>query len=353
MSGKATSAGTLTDASLGSLRSLGLGAALDPVLGPLNDALAQLVTQSAPLTDAVATLPTLPSVPVPNPLAPILGGPATIPTPAVGGPAVSGTVRELPARVQALTDQLLDGAAVDITGVDTAQSISPTATSVTAAGRSDLASVELFGGLVTLKASQATASATAALTKSAASTDASATLVEVEIADAFGELLQLVASEKGITAGLLGGTLGQTLEPAVRPTVAAVDAALNTVLAQLTALLESLNAGAKLIKQGTVSEEVAADGRSAEASATPAEVTIGLPVAPDLLTVSIGAVEALAAVAPAPVAAPSPAAVAPVAQSLPRTGAQDALPTAAAALLLAGLATVAVRRRRLATVPAE
>lgn len=114
------------------------------------------------------------------------------------------------------------------------------------------------------------------------------------------------------------------------------------MLAQLTALLESLNAGAKLIKQGTVSEEVAADGRSAEASATPAEVTIGLPVAPDLLTVSIGAVEALAAVAPAPVA-----------QSLPRTGAQDALPTAAAALLLAGLATVAVRRRRLATVPAE
>ncbi|MCW2666434.1 MAG: hypothetical protein JWN57_1396, partial [Frankiales bacterium] len=302
-SGRATSEGTLAAASLGSLRALGLGAALDPALEPLHAALAQIVQQTTPLTDALAALPTLPSVPVPNPLAPILGGPATIPTPAVGGPAVSGTVRELPARVKALTDQLLDGAAVALTGVDTGQSIRPTATSVTAAGRANVASIALFGGLVTVQASQASASATAARTRSAASTQASATLLEVTISDAFGTLLQAVASEKGVTAGLLDGALGQALDPAVRPTVAAVDAALNTVLAQLTSLLESLNAGAKLIKQGTVSEQVAADGRSAEATATPAEVTLGLPVAPDLLTLSVGAVEALAAVAPAPVPA--------------------------------------------------
>lgn len=347
--GTATSAGTVADASLGSLRALGLGAALDPVLGPLNAALAQIVTQAAPLTDAISAVPTLPTVPIPNPLAPILGGPATISTPAVGGPTVSGTVSELPARVKALTDQLLDGAAVQLTGIDTAQTITPTATDVTATGRSKLADIELFGGLVTITASEASATAKAALTKSAASTSASATLIEVEVSDAFGTLLMAVASEKGITAGLLDGSLGQALDPLVRPTVAAVDAALNTVLTQLTGLLESLNAGAKLIKQGTVSQEVSADGRSAEASATPAEVTLGLPVAPDLLTVSVGAVDALAAVAPAPVAPVAAPAPTPVPRALPRTGGDDVLPATAAGLLLAGLTVVAVRRRRAVT----
>ncbi len=155
------------------------------------------------------------------------------------------------------------------------------------------------------------------------------------------QLIDVVASDKGITAGLLGGTLGMTLDPALKPTVAAVDAALNTVLAQLTTLLETLGGGAQLIQQGTVTQTVSADGRRSEAHASPALVSVGLPGATNLIRLAIGKADAVAAVAPAPVVA---APQAPTPDTLPRTGGSATV--GLGALLLAGTGLVLVRRRR-------
>ncbi len=130
-----------------------------------------------------------------------------------------------------------------------------------------------------------------------------------------------------------------TLDATVKPTVAAVDSALNAVLAQLTGLLETLGGGAQLIQQGTVTKSVSADGRRAEAHAAPALVSLGLPVAPRLVTLAIGKADAVAAVTPAAVAAPV---VRPVAQRLPRTG--GTLP-GVLAVALVGVGLLLHRRR--------
>ena len=338
----ATSSGTLADVSLGSLRSLGLGAVLDPALAQLNAALTTVTNQATPLTDALSAVPALPSISVPNPLAGIVGGPATISTPALSGATLSGTVNELPAQIQALTAKLLDGAAITLKTVDTGQAITPATSSITAAGHSGLASVDLFGGLVSVKATQASATAKAGVTKSAAASDASATLIEVKISTAFGDLLRLVASEKGITAGLLDGTLGQTLDATVKPVVQAVDAALNTVLSELTALLSSLNSGASLIKQGTVTKKISADGHSVEAHAVPAQVTLGLPIAPNLLTLAIGKADAVSALSVAQITPVTPGTPP---RALPRTGLGQQGGLLALGVLIIGAATVGLRRR--------
>jgi hypothetical protein len=336
----ATSSSTLTSASLGSLRSLGLGAVLDPALAQLNAALATVLAQATPLTTGLSALPTLPTLVVPNPLSGILGGPATITTPAVSGSTLSATVNDLPAQINAITAKLLDGAAVKLNGVDTSQGITPAVSAVTAAARSKLLSVELFGGLVTVTATEASASAKAGLTKSAAASNASATLLAVKVSTAVGTLLQLVASDKGITAGLLNGALGQTLSVATRPVVQAVDTALNTVLTELTGLLSTLNSGAALIQQGTVTKKLSADGHSAEAHAAPAQVTLGLPVAPNLLTLSVGKADASSVVAQSAV----PPTVTPLPE-LPHTGLADDAMLLAMGLVVAGLATIRIRRR--------
>ena len=338
-SGANAASSELADASLGSLRSLGLDAVLEPLFNGLNSAVETLVAQAKPLTSALEAVPALPSVPVPNPLQPVTGGPATIPTPTAGGATVAATINELPARIAALQAQLLDGAVLELSALDTNQTITPTATQVVASGRAELTTAELFGGLVALEATEAVATAKAATTRSAAASDASATLVELRISDSFGELLEVVASEKGITAGLLDGSLGTALDPTVRPTIEAVDASLNTLLTQLTNLLEALGGGAQLIRQGTVTETVSADGRKALASASPALVSLGLPVAPRLVTLAIGSADAVAAVTPAAVAAPV---VQPVPQTLPRTGAEV---PGLLALALAGVGLVLWRRR--------
>ena len=338
----ATSSGTLTDVSLGSLRSLGLGAVLEPALAQLNAALATVTTQATPLTNALSAVPALPTISVPNPLSGILGAPATITTPALSGATLSSTVKELPAQISALTATLLDGAAVTLKAVDTGQAITPTSSAITAAGHSGLASIDLFGGLVTVKATQASATAKAGLTKSAAVSDASATLIEVKISTAFGDLLRLVASDKGLTAGLLDGSLGQTLDSTVKPVVQTVDAALNTVLAELTALLSSLNGGASLLKQGTVTKKISADGHTVEAHAVPAQVTLGLPIAPNLLTLAIGKVDAVSALSVAQV---TPATPTSQPTNLPRTGLGEQGGLLALGVLLVGAATMALRRR--------
>ena len=340
----ATASSTLADASLGSLRSLGLGTVLEPALAQLNTALATVTASASPLTGAISGLPALPVISVPNPLSGVVtGAPATIATPALSGATLSSTVNELPAQIAALTAKLLDGDVLKVTAVATKQSLTPTATSVTAAGDSGVATVDLFGGLVQLTATQAKVSAKAGLTKSAAGSSAVATLVSVKVSDAFGDLLKLVASEKGLTAGLLDGTLGQTLDPTVAGVVGTVDAALDTVLGELTGLLSSLNAGASAVKQGTTSTKVSPDGHSVEAHAVPAQVVLGLPVAPDLLTLSIGKADAVSALSVASTAV-VPAAPA---EELPHTGLSDSAGLLALGVVVIGAATAAFRRRAL------
>ncbi len=204
-----------------------------------------------------------------------------------------------------------------------------------------MADIQLFGGLVVVKASQATATATAGLTKSEAAAGASATLVQVTVSDAFGTLLQAVASDKGVTASLLDGALANPSPE--RDLIKVANAALDTLLQQLTDVLMMLNSGAKLIKQGTATHTVSPDGHTAQAHAVPAQVTLGLPGAPNLVQVSVGRADAVAAVA-TPVAPVAPVAVG---AALPRTGLEQGGTAAAALLLVSGLGLVALRRRRL------
>jgi LPXTG-motif cell wall-anchored protein len=339
-----SSDGRLTSASLGSLRTLGLGAALDTALAQLTAAIATVTAQSAALTSALSSVPALPVISVPNPLAGIIPGvPATISTPALSGTALAGTVSALPAQVDAILAKLTDGALVTLSAVGTGQKLAPALSSLASTAGTDAADVSLLGGLITVSATKAAVAATSGLTKKAASATASATLLDVKIATALTDLLSLTASDKGITAGLLDGTLlGSALAPAVQALVTTIDAALNTVLAELTDLLSSLNSGAKLITQGTVTKTVSADGHRAEAHAVPAQVTIGLPIAPNLVTLSLGKADVVSALSVA-----NPTVVTPTTpQELPHTGGSQL--AALVALTLVGLAggTVLLRRRQ-------
>lgn len=337
-----SSGGSLTSAQLGSLRSLGLGDELDTALSALNAAIAQVVSQTGALTTALGTLPSLPAVSIPNPLAGIIPGvPATISTPALSGATLADTVAGLPAQVQAILAKLLDGAVLKIGAVQTGQSIVPGLTSLVSSGSTNALDLSLFGGLVSVTATKASATATSALTKGAAKSDASATLLAVNVSTGLTDLVSLVASDKGITAGLLDGTLlGSALDNALVPVVTAANTALDTVLSQLTALLTSLNSGASLIQQGTVSKKVSADGRSAEAHAVPAQVTLGLPVAPDLLTLSVGRADAVSALSVA-----TPTVVPPAKADLPKTGGSETASVLALVLLALAGGTFVARRR--------
>jgi LPXTG-motif cell wall-anchored protein len=339
-----TSQGGLASARLGSLRSLGLGDELDTALTALTSAVATLVAQASAVTTALNGLPALPSVSVPNPLSGVIpGSPATISTPTnLSGATLAATVAALPAQVEAILDKLLDGAVVSLGAAGTDQRIVPAATSLLSSGGTDALDLSLFGGLVDVSATKAVVSATAGLTKQAAKADASATLLDVKVSTGLTDLVSLVASDKGITAGLLDGTLlGTALDATLQPVVQQADAALNTVLSQLTALLTSLNSGAQLIEQGTATKKVSADGRSAEAHAVPARVTLGLPVAPDLLTISVGMADAVSALSVA-----TPTVVTPTAPELPHTGASSAASLMALALLALAGGTFLVRRRQ-------
>jgi len=333
-----TASSTLAKASLGSLDALGLAPVLDPLSAQLNSAATALTTAAKPLTTALGTIPPLPSMTFPGPLQP-LGGPSTITTPKdLSGKTLATGITTVPAQVQALLDKLRNGAVVQLDGVDTSQAISPATSSASGTGHTNLADIQLFGGLVLVKASQATATATASLTKPAASTSASATLVQVTVSDAFTTLLSAVISDQGVTAQLL-----KTVPDPLKSPVMAADAALNTLLKQLTDVLMMLNSGAKLIKQGTATHTVSPDGRTAQAHAVPAQVTLGLPGAPNLVQVSVGRADAVVAVA-TPVAPVAPVAVG---AALPRTGLEQGGTAAAALLLVSGLGLVALRRRRL------
>ncbi len=345
-----TSRSQVATSALGSLADLGAGAAVDALLGTLVTATQAVGTGAAPLTNALGGVTSMiPSVTVPNPLGPVVGGPATISTPATTPTTFTDLLsKDLPAQLAAIQAKLRDGAIITLNGLDAQQTVSGLRDSklVTAAASSNLADLSLFGGLVTVTASKSSATATAGGAPGSGAADGSATLVKVTVGNALGDLLKALVSDKGITVGLLDGTaLGKQLDATTKGLVSTVDAALNTALAQVVTLLETLNSSAKLIQQGTFTKTVSKDGRTAEAHATPAQVTLGLPTLPNLVQLSIGrsdAVVSAQAIAPAAPVVPNTPPAAPTA--LPRTGGSTTL---AVVGLMTLLGAAAVRRRQI------
>lgn len=345
-----TSRTQVVTSGLGSLASLGAGAAVDAILDPATAAVATIGGQAKPLTDALGSVTSqLPSTTVPNPLAPVLGGPATITTPKTTPEVFTRLLAtDVPAQLAAIKDKLRNGAVVTLNGLDAQQATSNlTGGVVRSTASSNLTDVSLFGGLVTVTATKSSANAVAGGAAGTGKASGSATLAQVRIGTQLGDLLNALVSDKGITVGLLDGTLlGEELDATTRDLVATVDASLNTALAQVVTLLETLNSGAKLIRQGTVTQSVSKDGKSAQAHATPAQVTLGLPGLPNLVQLSLGRSDAVVGaqqvVPVTPVLLPrTPQGV----TSLPRTGASTTLALLGGMTLLGAVAT---RRRRTA-----
>ena len=341
-----SSRSALAGASLGSLGSLGLGAVLTPVLGGLTTALTTLNGAITPVTGVLNGLPGVPAgTTVPNPLFPVVGGPTTIPVPPLAPGTLVTTLTTLPAQITALQGKLTDGAVVSLRALDSKESITPGASSVTSTGESGVGDIELFGGLVHVVVGTSTVAATSATTPAAASARATATQLSVTVSDSFGTLLKAVAGDKGITAALLDGSAGTVLDPTTRAAVAGVDAALKTLEAQLQGILGMLGGSAPI--QGVATHSVSADGSVAKAHAAPASIGFSLPGAPDLVALSIGVADAVSAQSIAPavlsrvVIAP---AVAP--RTLPHTGANPSAALLALGLLGLGGGGVLVRRRR-------
>jgi len=352
------SAGALVRTTAGSLADLLPAPALqglDSLIAEINTALTSATAALAPVTSAVGGLappPGLPPISVPNPLASVVPGtPSTItvPTTGINGGAVADAVNQLPAQVAALIARLRNGALVTVNGVTTSQSVKPGGTATVSSGAANVGDVSLFGGLVSLVATKATATASAGAAAGKAAANASATLVEIRVSNDLGDLLKLVASEQGVTADLLSGTaLGSALNAATKDALTTVNASLNALLAELTSLLQMLGSSAKIIQQGTVTKSTSPDGRHAEAHATPAQVAVGLPVAPNLVALSLGKVDVVAdrqvvppvAVAPAGVTRPTVPE-----RKLAFTGASLPLTAGLAAGLLAVAAALARRRR--------
>lgn len=360
-------------AQLGSLKSLGVD--LGALTGPLVAGLQQLTAALGPLTTAAQALPPVPSQTVSatqipgigGTIAPILSGagvPTTVTTPTIAsGQVLAGTVNQLPALVAGLIDRLQNGALLTLTGLGTSQAVRPQGSGTVSTAASNAGDVALLGGLLTVTASKSSATASATGTPGKATAAADATLVAVKAGVPMIDLLNAVVSDQGIVAQLLPGTaLGQTLNAVTQQAVAGVNTALNAVLDQLNTLLMQLNGGVSVVQKGTVSTTTSPDGRHAEAHASPAIVSLGLPsalpIGGQLVSLALGRVDVTAdrqlitttTVAPAskakapPVKKTPPKAVAPT-KKLAFTGAE--LPvTAGLALLLVGAGAALSRRRR-------
>jgi hypothetical protein len=317
-----------------------LDAVLQPILAQLNGVLGNLKLApttadgaTAPLatvTDAVNTLlGTLDSVsndasaPVTAPVRQAIAQVTTL---------LEGLLKNLNLNVSSLTS---DTSLLSIGLIQSEQTVTRAAGTVTSAVSNKLVGIKVLGGLIGVDG--LVSSATAALDKAGnplATPTASGTLVQANLADI------LTAKVTNQIEAILGGTLGSALPADVLSQV-------NGLLAQITGLVQNVlgvqfkapSAGTSVKQHNKASQEV-----------TPAALIINpLKTATPLLKIEF--VPAAAQVVRAEAAAP-PAIVTPpnTVQSLPRTGAELPL-TGAIATGLLGLALVA-RRRRLAHVAA-
>ena len=179
----------------------------------------------------------------------------------------------------------------------------------------------------------------------------------MQIGNDLNQLLDLAATEQGITAAILPSTaLGSTLDTATQGAITTINNGLNTALGTLVGLLQSLNSDTQVLSQGTTSTTTAPNGQSSQAHATPAQVVIGLPGAANLVALSLGKVDVTAA---RQVTTTNTAAVVPPTKTVKKVAAKPVAPTkrlaytgadlplsAGVALALLGAGGVLARRRR-------
>ena len=340
-----------------------LGSALTQLTAALGTAAAPVSSVTVPLAGALTGIPTV-TVPA-TPLTPattvsvgtLLGGSLTDP---VG--QLTTTLNNLPALIAKVEDELLNGAALSLDGVSSTENVAPLGAGTESTGAANVATINLFGGLVQVQATRASADAVAPGTAGKATSTSSATLLKVVVGQDIGNLLTLIADDNGLTAGLLTGS-SPVIGTALQPVLTTVNGALAGVLSALTGLLQGLNSDAKILQQGTATHSVSADGTHAEAHATPAEVSIGLPGAANLIALSLGKVDVVANqqnISTTTTATPVTTTVKPpTVTTVPRRPAKPVAPakklaytgadlplTAGAALVLLGAAAGIARRRR-------
>ena len=312
--------------------------ALGAVLAPVEAVLAQALgaTAAAPTRDAA----TAPVAGVTTTVTDVLGtaldalDSATQGTSAPVSDQTRAAVDTLTASInQLLTDlnkQVLNISAsdtlLDVGLVESTQSVTRNAGTVTSSVNNKLVGVDLLGGLVNVSGIESSAKASLG-NNGASDADANATVLKAKV----GDLISLQIADT--LRAQLGGTVGNALPPAVLATV-------NDALAQVTTLLAN-TLGLQNPTQSKVSESATPDSASASASAAV------LVVNPPALNLSapllrIGFVPAEATVK-AQSTTPSTQVTLDTPVTLPRTGGEEAL--AAVAISLIGGALV-IRRRR-------
>jgi len=215
---------------------------------------------------------------------------------------------------------------LDVGLVESSQSVTRKAGTVTSAVNNKLVGVDLLGGLVNVSGIESNALASLGA-NGASNADAKATILKANV----GDLVSLEIADT--LRAQLGGSVGGALPPAVLATV-------NDALAQVTTLLAS-TLGLQSPTQSKITKSATADEATASASAAVLVLDpLRNPTAPLL---RIGFVPAEATVkaqsfTSTPVTVDTPV-------TLPRTGAEEAL--AAVAISLIGGALV-IRRRRAA-----
>lgn len=218
---------------------------------------------------------------------------------------------------------------LDVGLVESSQSITRKAGTVTSQVSNKLVGVDLLGGLITVDGIES--SALASLGEGGASdADANATILKAKV----GDLLSLEVADT--LRAQLGGSVGSAIPASVVNTV-------NDALAQVTTLLAA-TLGLQNPTQSSISETKTADEASASASAAvlvinPPALNLAAPL------VRIGFVPAAANVKAQSVTS-TPITPTSFPTSLPRTGGEEAL----AALAITMIGGALVLRRRRATV---
>lgn len=331
--------GTISESasSIANLELKGSGA-LGAVLAPIEAVLSQALgaTAAAPTRDGSAAAPV---AAVTTTVEDVLGtaldaldevtNDTSAPVSDTTRAAVETVTAQLNGLLADLNTQVLNisnsDALLEVGLVESSQSVTRKAGTVTSSVQNKLVGVDVLGGLVNVSGIES--SALASLGNGGASdADANATILKAQV----GDLVSLEIADT--LRATLGGTVGAALPPAVLTTV-------NDALAQVTTLLAA-TLGLQNPQQSKISESATADSASASASAAslvinPPALNLSAPL------LSIGFVPAEATVKAQSITSTPVDVATPV--SLPRTGGEEAL--AAVALSLIGGALV-IRRRR-------
>lgn len=324
--------------STSSITSLELRAtgALGAVLAPVEAALAQALGVTAPTDGSSGDLGTVVE-PVTTTVTDLLGGAldtldgvtndASAPVSDQTRAAVDILTAEINTLLADLNAQVLNisnsDTLLDVGLVESSQSVTRKAGTVTSSVGNKLVGIDLLGGLINVSGIESAAMASLGA-NGASAADANATILKANV----GDLVSLELAND--LRAKLGGTVGQALP-------AEVVTALNDTLAQITTLLTS-TLGLQNPTQAQAFKSHSADEATARVEA--ASLVLDPLGNPDAPLLSIGFVPAEATVK----AQSFTATPVELTQQLPRTGGELPL-TGAIATLMVGAALVARRRR--------